>query len=223
MKRKFFILAVLLLSITATHAQGVYFPSEEGLTVEYANKNAKDKITGYIAYKFQKIERQDDLNYMVKYQMLMMDSNRKEKGEPIDAAVKVVNGTVYLDVTSAFNDAASALGQMSESIVVEGSGLIIPPDAKVGQKLNDASATLGSLVSSVCTNITVTAEEELTTEAGTFKTIRLDMDMSGKVLIIKMEGTSTQWCAKGIGLVKTISYNKKGSVTASMELVKVTR
>ena len=217
------ILAVVMLSITAAHAQGVYFPSEEGLTVEYANKNAKDKVTGYIAYKFQKIERQDDLNYTVKYQMLMMDGNRKEKGEPINAAVKVMNGTVYLDVTSAFNDAASALGQMSESLVVEGSGLIIPSNAKAGQKLNDASAKIGNIATSLCTNITVTAEEELTTEAGTFQTIRLDMDVAGKVLIIKTEGTSTQWCAKGIGLVRTISYNKKGNVTASMELAKVTR
>ena len=223
MKKTIFIIAVLLLSITAVHAQGIYFPSEEGLTLEYANKNARDNITGYISYKFQKVERQDDLNYTVRYQMVMMDSKRKEMSSPIEAAVKVVNGTVYLDVTSAFNDAASALGQMAENIVIEGTGLIIPSDAKAGQRLEDATATMGNLVSSLCTNVVVTAEENLTTEAGTFQTLRLDMDTSGKVLIVRMEGTSTQWCAKGIGIVRTISYNKRGNVTSSMELVSVSR
>ena len=223
MKKTLFITAVLLLSITATHAQSVYFPSEEGMTVEYVNKNAKDKVTGYIAYKFQKVERQDDLNFTVTYQTLVMNSKHEETNQPIEATVKVVNGTVYLDATSAFNDAASALSQTSESIVIKGNGLIIPTDAKAGQKLDNASATLGNIVSSSCTNVTVTAVENLTTEAGTFETVRLDMDISGKVLFIKIEGTSTQWCAKGIGLVRTINYNKKGKVTSSMELVKLSK
>ena len=223
MKKVLFVAVMLLLCMAAGRAQSVYFPSEEGLTVEYANKNANNKVTSYIVYKFQKLERQDDLNFTVTYQMLMMDSKHKETNPPVEATVKVVNGTVYLDATSAFNDAASSLGQMSESVVIKGNGLIIPADAKAGQKLDDASATIGNLASSSCTNIIVTAVEELTVEAGTFQTVRLDMDVSGKVLFIKMEGTSTQWCAKGIGLVRTVNYNKKGKVTSSMELVKLSR
>jgi len=223
MKKLFFVLAVLLLSITATQAQGVYFPSEEGLIMEYANKNASDKVTGYIAYKFQTIERQDDLNFSAKYLVVMMDKDRKEKSTPIEATVKVVNGTVYFDALSAFGDAASALSQISESIVVEGKGLIIPADATAGQKFDNAHVTIGSIASSECSNITLTAFESLTTEAGTFETARVDMDTSAKVLIIKSQGKSTQWYTKGIGVVKTVNYNKNGKATSSMELVKISR
>ena len=222
MKKYVMIFAVVMLIChMSTHAQGVYFPSEEGLTMEYATKNAKDKITGYIAYKFQKVERQDDSNFTVQYQMLTMDSKHKATNPPVDATVKVVNGTVYLDATSAFSDAATALGQMSGNMVIEGTGLIIPSDVTAGQKLDDAHITIGSILSSSCTNVTATVLEALTTEAGTFQTVRLDMDLAGKALFIKFEGTATQWCAKGVGLVRTINYDKKAKVTSSMELVKI--
>ena len=70
MKKYVIIFAVVMLICNmSTHAQGVYFPSEEGLTVEYANKNAKGKVTGYLSYTFQKVERQDDANFTVQYQM----------------------------------------------------------------------------------------------------------------------------------------------------------
>ena len=68
MKGLLFVAVILLLCVTKSNAQSVYFPSEEGVTLEYVNKNAKDKVTGYIVYKFQKIERQDDLNFTVKGQ-----------------------------------------------------------------------------------------------------------------------------------------------------------
>ena len=213
--------AVMLFCNITTHAQSVYFPSEEGLTVEYVTKNAKDKVTGYISYKFHEIDWQDESNFTVRYQVLTMNSKHKETSQPVEATAKVVNGTVYLDATSAFSDVASALGQMSEIMVMEGNGLVIPSDVTTGQKLEDAHVTIGGMVSSSCTNITATALEELTTEAGTFQTVRLDMDVAGKVLIIKFEGTSTQWCAKGIGLVRAIHYDKKAKVTSSMELVKI--
>ena len=216
MKKILFFTSILLFCVAVSHAQKVYFPSEEGAILEYATKNAKDKVTGYIAYKFQKIDWQDDLNFTVKYQMLMMDGKRKETMSPVDATVKVVNGTVYMD-------AASALGNIVENLEIKGNGLIIPSDARAGQKLDDISASLGTLVTSTCTNVTVTGEEKLTTEAGTFDAVRLDMDMSGKALFIKIEGTSTQWYAKGIGHVRTISYDKKGKVSSSMELVKLSK
>ena len=216
MRKILLVTFILLFCVAKSNAQSVYFPSEEGVTLEYVNKNAKDKVTGYIAYKFQNVDFQDDLNFTVKYQMLMMDGKRKETMSPIDATVKVVNGTVYMD-------AASALGNIVENFEIKGNGLVIPSDVIAGQKLDDISASLGTVVTSTCTNVTVTGEEQLTTDAGTFDTVRIDMDMSGKALFIKFEGTSTQWYAKGIGHVRTISYDKKGKVSSSMELVKLSR
>ena len=214
MKKILFVSAILLFCIEVSHAQLVYFPSEEGLTMEYVNKNAKDKVTGYVAYKLQKVEAQDELNFTVKYQMLLMDSKHKETVSPVDATVRVVNGTVHMD-------AASAVGNIVENLEIKGNGLIIPHDAKAGQKLDDISASLGTMVTSSYTNVTVTGVEQLTTYAGTFDTVRIDMDMSGKALFIKIEGTSTQWYAKGIGHVRTISYDKKGKISSTMELVKL--
>ena len=196
---------------------GVYFPSEEGMILEYADKNAKGKVTGFVQHQIQKIDKQDDANFSVTYLVSMSDDKHKEIISPMEVIVKVANGIVYFD-------GSSAMGKLVEDLQIKGNGITIPSNIKVGQKLEDFSVSIESIsTTSSCTNVTVAAEESLTTDAGTFDTYRIDMDYSGKALFIQMQGSISQWFTKGIGEVRTINYDKNGKVSTTRELVKLTR
>ena len=217
MKKLLLIVIVALIGTTLGHAQGVFFSSKEGTTLEYAEKNAKGKVTGYVSYTVRTVDRQDENNFTVEYTVAMVDDKRKEVMQPMDVAIKVVNGTVFFDGNS-------VLGKLAKDLQIKGSGIVIPSNISVGQKLDDYSVTVEAIAtSSSCTNVVVAAEEKVTTDGGTFDTYRIDMDIASKALIINFKGTSSQWYAKGIGEVKSVSYDKNGKVSGSRELVKITQ
>lgn len=216
MKKLVLMMVIALLSMGAS-AQQVYFPSQEGMILEYADKNAKGKVTGYTIYQIKKVDNQSDDTFTVAYLVSILDAKRKEVMTGMDVTVKVVNGTVYFD-------GSSLMGQLAENLTIEGNGLTIPNDISAGQQLEDFSVSIDAISTrNTCTDVMVAAEEQLTTDAGTFDTYRIDMKFAGKALFIKTEGSMSQWYAKGIGEVKSINYNKKGQVTTSRELVKVTK
>lgn len=216
MKKAFVIVIISLLCLSG-FAQGIYFSGEEGMRLEYADKNAKGKATGYTVYEIQKIERQNATNFYVTYMVSIFDDKHKALMEGMEVIVKVIDGTVYFD-------GSSLMGKLANNLNIKGNGIIIPSNIRVGQKLDDFSVTIEAIATtSACTDVTVVAEEKLTTEAGTFDTYRIDMKYAGKALFIKTEGTISQWYAKGIGEVKTINYDKKGKIATIKELVNLTK
>ena len=215
--RKFLLTTLILLIGVAGYAQSSFFPSEEGMILEYANKTAKGKVTGYVKYQINKVDKQNESNFSVTYLVSVLDAKGKEIGTPMEVIVKVVNGTVHFD-------GSSAMANLTSNIEIKGNGIIIPSNVQAGQKLEDFSISIAAIATTTsCTNVTVAAEEKLTTEAGTFDTYRIDMDMSGKALIINIQGKISQWYARGIGEIRTINYDKKGNVSTIRELVKLTR
>ena len=216
MKKILFITVILLLSM-AGYAQSVYFPSEEGMTLEYVDKNAKGKATGYVIYQIQKIDRQDDTNFSVGYLVSTLDNKRKEVMAPMEITVHVTDGSVHFD-------GISVMATLANDLNIKGHGIVIPSDMYVGQKLDDFSVTIDAIATTnSCTNVTVVAEESLTTDAGSFDTYRIDMNLSGKTLFINIQGTVSQWYAKGIGEIRTINYDKKGKISTIRELIKLTK
>ena len=71
----------------------------------------------------------------------------------------------------------------------------------------------------IMTNRKVVGEETITTPAGTFDCIVLTYDYESK-MGIKVTGSTKQWFAEGIGLVKQIDLNKKGKETNRTLLTK---
>jgi hypothetical protein len=197
-------------------AQSVYFPSQEGMTLEYADRNAKGKVTGYVTFHIQKIDRRDDNNFSVNYLVSSFDDKHKELFSGMEVTIKVINSSVHFDGTS-------MLANLSKDIKIEGNGIVIPSDIQAGQKLDDFTVTIEALgTTNTCTDVTVVAQEQLSTEAGAFDAYRVDMKFDSKVVFIKLAGTVSQWYAKGIGEVKTVNYDKKGKVSTSRELIKLT-
>ena len=214
--KKLLLTALLSLFVIAGYAQSVYFPSQEGMTLTYVEKNAKGKITGYTSYNFKNINLLNDENFSVTYIISSTDDKGKTAIAGMEVTVRVEDGSVFFDGTS--------LANLTEGIEIKGSGLVLPSNLHVGQILNDYSISIELLATtSSATNVTVASHEDLTTEAGTFDTYRIDSKIDSKVLFIKTQGTVSQWFAKGIGEVKTINYDKKGKAISSRELFKLER
>ena len=72
------------------------------------------------------------------------------------------------------------------------------------------------------TNRKVEAIETITTAAGTFDCVKISYDVESKMMFtIKAKGA--EWYALETGLVKSESYDAKGKLTGSQELVKLKR
>jgi hypothetical protein len=77
----------------------------------------------------------------------------------------------------------------------------------------------------ITTEITVTNRvvekiESITTEAGTFECYKITQTVITKGPV-KYESNSSQWMAKGTGLIKSESYGTDGNVISSMVLSQV--
>ena len=101
-------------------------------------------------------------------------------------------------------------------------------NAQPGASLPDASVSMALKMGFVnmkmaadVTNRKVEAIEDVTVPAGTFKCLKLTSDVNATVMGMNVKSNSTEWYAKGIGLVKSESYDKSGKVQSTMHLTEL--
>jgi hypothetical protein len=107
--------------------------------------------------------------------------------------------------------------------------LALPAKMNVGDVLPDGEVTVVIknngikmvTITSAVHNRKVEAKEKVTTPAGTFDCIKVTYDTDGKVGFVKTHAKGAVWYAKKIGTVKSESYNKKGKLEGSTELVEI--
>lgn len=103
-------------------------------------------------------------------------------------------------------------------------GPCIPSTLSVGQELECGTiewALMGLKSSHAVTSHNVVAQEEITTPAGTYNCFVVEQKYTMKSGFSKSEGMNKTWYAKGIGVVKTENYDKKGKLIVSQQLVVV--
>jgi hypothetical protein len=66
---------------------------------------------------------------------------------------------------------------------------------------------------------TVTAKERLTTPAGGFDCVKIESEVSTKVLIINRKVGNISWLAPGVGTVRAEYYDDKGRLESTKELI----
>ncbi len=199
------------------HAQNPFFPGKEGIVLTYANMDKKGKPTGYVRYTITKVAGTDALNFEVTYDTESLDKKKKVELK-LPATVRVKNGTVYLDPSA-------GAGKLMEGVTITGTGAIIPVTLEEGMKLDDSDVTIKmgtmTVVSSKMTDTKVVAKEELTTPAGTFECYKVQSQVSGKAMGFKTESTVYNWYARNIGMIRTETYDKKGKLASSGELIEM--
>ncbi|AUC75876.1 hypothetical protein [Olleya sp. Bg11-27] len=216
-------LLILLLLSQQTYAQTCeeISPYKEGMTLEYTNYNKKGKERSVESHAIQSVANEDgNLTIHIKS---IEDKDAKEY------ILKCINGDFYVDMS---NYTALQNKDNTNAFKVKATGdfLEFPDNMEVGTVLKDGNIDLAigdeTSAASIATmrvlNRKILAIDALTTKAGTFDGYKVSFDYVFSMGIIKFRGSGIEWYVKGIGIVKSENYNKKGKLRSSRVLTKIT-
>lgn len=202
-----------------------YYPLQEGVRLEYAMYDKKDKPEGT---QWQEVTEVNETSDGVEAKMKIGFVDKKGKTVYETEYGFVCDGNVIrVDYQSLM--AGPAMEQFKDmEVELSGTDLEIPNNLYEEQDLKDASITMkinmgGMNMNSVVemTNRKVEKMEKVTTPAGTFECAVLYAETRSKMMMADRSFPSRTWMAKDVGMVKSESYNKKGEVISRMELTAI--
>lgn len=208
---------------TPTASESGFFPIKKGCVQTMATKNAKGKITAQTRNTITGITGSKNA-FAVAYQSEFLD----EKGKPVNGdkplilnySTVIKDGFMYVDMKGAFG-AIEGLDDME----ISGTAQKLPNTMSVGQKIDDAQMKV-KIAFMTCTAVMtegkVVAEENVTVAAGTFACYKVSQKVKTTAMGIKADGITYTWYAKGVGVVKTESYDAKGKFVSAQELIAIT-
>lgn len=223
----FLLIATLSLSSTLTKAQEIFFPSKEGVVLEYKNYDNKDRETGMTRYTITEVIKSgDDID--ITYLIESMDKDKKTQFEE-EITVSYKNKKLHLDMTNMFKQSIlKEKNEIPKQLEFSGSDIITPSILNIGDTLPDAHVNMavkkGILNIKIAINITnrrVEALENTTVSAGSFESYKISSIFSAKASIINRSATSNEWLAKGLGTIKSEKYDEKGRLESYTELVSI--
>lgn len=223
--KKIYLIACVLLVWTGVQAQQTFFPTKEGVVLVYHNYDKKGKLTGMLRYTIVQINKEgNDMD--ITYRCESIDTKEKLLfGEEI--TIKQKGDKLYFDMGGFINKEAFVReGELPVGIEISGGSMEIPLYPEPGQELPDADVKmelkLGIInlkMSAYVSNRLVEKMEEISVKAGTYDCYKLSCNVSASVLGIKSKSRVIDWYAKEIGTVKKETYDSKGNLESSTELV----
>lgn len=220
-------LVIFICSTLILNAQDTFFPTKEGMVLTYKSFDKKEKVSGMMKYTIEKV----DINGSnIDFTYLCESLDNKEKlvfKERITVHQK--GDVMYIDMGNFLNKSAfQQEGEIPAEVEVKGNNMEIPLNPSPGQTLPDANIEMAlkmgfmnMKMSADVTNRKVEAIEDISVSGGTFKCYKFSSDVNTVAMGIKVQAKTTEWFAKGIGTVKTESFDKKGNLTGRTELVSV--
>lgn len=225
--KKTILFTVMIFFGMALKAQEIFFPTKEGTVLVYKSFDKKDKETNTMKYTIThlKIDGSDmDITYLIE----SLDPKEKLVFKE-EITIHQKGDKLYFDMSNFINKAAfQQNGEIPAEIQVTGNNLEVPSDPKPGDLLPDANVEmamkLGFINMKMSANVTnrkVEAIEDITVKAGTFKGYKFSSEVNSIVMGMKVNSKNTDWYAKGVGIVKTESYDKNGKLQSYMELIEL--
>lgn len=225
--KKLILFTVMIFFGIALKAQEIFFPTKEGTVLVYKSFDKKDKETNTVKYTIThlKINGSDmDITYLVE----SLDPKEKLVFKE-EITIQQKGDKLYFDMSNFINKAAfQQNGEIPAEIQVTGNNLEVPSNPKPGDVLPDANVEmamkLGFVNMKMSANVTnrkVEAIEDITVKAGTFKGYKFTSEVNSVVMGIKVNSKNIDWYAKGVGIVKTESYDKNGKLQSYMELIEL--
>ncbi|MEO0572556.1 MAG: hypothetical protein AAF039_12695 [Bacteroidota bacterium] len=226
MKIKISILILAMLTLTALEAQdncSQYYPMQEGATFQYTSYNKKGKKEGVIDYTIKDVKNKGAITEAT---MEMKLTDKKGKVHPMEYGFTCEGDVVKIDFESIMpQEMLNQIGPDAE-IKMDGTDIELPNNLSVGQELADANIDITMAMGPMnmkigvrTINRKVEKEEKVNTPAGDFDCLVLYEDHLVKPPMGKEQSSpSRTWIAEGIGMIKQISYNKKGEVISTSEL-----
>ena len=203
-----------------------FMPTEEGSTWEQTHYSKNDKMTGRTRFELLKKTASGD-SLILEIKSVSLD----EKDAEIyvsEFEAYCINGVFEMDMASKLNGATMAAYE-SMDVTVDASRFPIPTlDEAVGTRIGDGTLVVQVSMNGMntfrmtveITDRLVAARENLETTAGTFDCVKISQTINTK-MVMKMQSTSNEWYAEGIGVVRSESFDKKGRLTGYSVLTAV--
>jgi hypothetical protein len=208
-------------------AQEIFFPTKEGTVLVYKSFDKKDKETNTVKYTITHLTLSgDDMD--ITYLIESLDPKEKLVFKD-EITIHKKGDKLYFDMSNFINKAAfQQNGEIPAEIQVTGNNMEVPSNPKPGDVLPDANVEmamkLGFVNMKMSANVTnrkVEAIEDITVKAGTFKGYKFTSEVNSTVMGMKVNSKNTDWYAKGVGIVKTESYDKNGKLQSYQELIEL--
>jgi len=204
-----------------------YFPTEKGTIVETTYFDKKHKETSKL---FQEVLDYSSSNGVTEVKI----QNRVDDPE-LDSALlqtyslRCENGEFYINMEG-YLDKGSLSKYQGMDFEINSEKMTIPSNLSKGQVLDDGSVSViisnsGMKLMTMTVHVTnrkVEGFEKVTTSAGTFDCVKISFDSEMKMLF-KVKVSGVQWFSKNVGIVKSEDYDKKGKLTGSTEITKITK
>lgn len=226
MKRLLFITGVIF-TTTLCYAQKTFFPTKEGTVLVYKSFDKKDKLTNTLRYTIKHVTISGS-NMDITYLCESTDPNDKPVFKD-EITIHQKGDTLYMDMSNFINKAVFQKdGEIPTNIQITGNNMEMPMNPTVGVQLPDASVEMAlkmgfisMKLSALITNRKVEALESVTVKAGTFDAYKFKSDVKSSAMGIKANSSNIAWYVKGVGMVKTENFDKKGDLQSHMELVEM--
>lgn len=227
------VLAILSLSTIVTlqkaQAQEPFVATKAGTIVITAEKNASGKINGYTRTTILNSSMTDPNNGTLTMRIEMLDENKKlqDMGD-MTCTATIKNGDLRLSapkvaVHATFKDKKTGKTKdVDTSFVGTGDPQYFPLNPKAGQTLPDYSFSVKIKflkITALATNRKITAVEKLTINGVTYDCCKIEQTEKAKAMMFGETQYTVNWYARGIGPVKTITYDKHGKLDNTEELV----
>jgi len=223
--KKLLLLSVMILIGIAVKAQEIFFPTKEGTVLVYKMFDKKDKVSSTVKYTIRHITVKGndmDITYFVE----SMDPKDKLLYND-EITIHKKGDKLYFDMSNFINKAAfQQNGTMPAEIQITGNNMEVPSNPQPGDLLPDANVEMAMKMGFInmkmaaqITNRKVEAIEDVTVTAGTYKGYKFSSEINSSTMGIKMKSSNIDWYAKGIGIVKTESFDKSGKLQSHMELI----
>jgi len=225
--KKLILISSIFLFAMVLKAQETFFPTKEGTVLIYKTFDKKDKLTNTVQYTIKQVNISgSDMD--ITYQCESIDPKGKLVFKE-DITIHQKGDKLYFDMSNFINKAAfQQNGEIPADVQVKGNNMEIPLNPQPGDVLPDASVEMSlkmgfinMKVSADVTNRKVEAIEDVTVKAGAFKAYKFTSDVNSSAMGIKVKANNMDWYVKGIGTVKTETYDKNGKLQSHTELVEL--
>jgi hypothetical protein len=225
--KKLILLTAIVLSTLISKAQETFFPTKEGMVLTYKTFDKKDKLSSEVKYTVKNVNNNGnemDITYLCE----SLDNKEKLIFKE-EITIHQKGDILYLDMGNFINKAAfQQNGEIPAEVEVKGNNMQIPLNPQPGQSLPDASVEMAMKMGFVnmrvaadITNRKVEGMEEVSVAAGNFNCYKFTSDVNSVALGIKIKSKLSEWYAKGIGTVKSETYDKNGKLESRTELVEL--
>lgn len=221
------LIAVILFSGMLAKAQGVFFPTKEGTVLEYKTYNQRNEEIGMVRYTITNVKTSGE-NMDITYMIESMDPKDKTVFNE-ELTVHKKGDKLYLDMSKFVNKAAFQKGgELPAEVKITGNEMEIPSNLEPGGALANAEVDMAMKIgymnlkmSALVTDRMVESFGNITVKAGSFNAYKISSKVTANVLGMKSTSSVNEWYVKGVGMVKSETYDKHGNLEAYTELVEL--